>query len=86
MMPAKRRRGSGKSCAPFTCPESFAGTRYQQLDDSSLFSGPMLIKSLSFYSANSTAALRAGTYDTHLSTNNKFSGSVKLPPAEPKAY
>ncbi len=55
------------NCFPFTC--NATGTRYQQVYDSSLFSGAMTIESLTFYSANTTT-LSSGSFEIHLSTTS----------------
>ncbi len=58
---------SGSNCFPFTCDNS--GTRYQQVYDSSLFSGSMSIESLTFYSDANTI-LNSGSFEIHLSTTS----------------
>ncbi len=59
---------SGGNCFPFTCDRDI-GTRYQQVYDSNLFSGPMAIDSLTFYSADAST-LNSGSFAIHLSTTS----------------
>jgi hypothetical protein len=40
---------STANCAPFGCPGSFGGTRYQQVYAGSAFSGPMWINAIRFF-------------------------------------
>ena len=56
-----------------TFPFTFgAGTRYQQVYDANLFSGPMLIENLTFYNSTSidAATLSEGAFEIHLSATD----------------
>lgn len=60
---------SGGNCFPFGCS---GGTRYQQVYNAALFSGPMAINELSFFNTQSgSGIIDTATYEIHFSTTSQ---------------
>ena len=64
---------AGGNCFPFGCTDTDGtpGTRYQQVYNSTQFSGPLLIDTISFFDAGHNGDLNSGTYTLSLSTTSK---------------
>ena len=69
--------GDGTNCFPFTCSNdpAFPSTRYQQVYNSSLFSGQAFINQVAFF-ASEPVSIDAANYDIRLSTTSKAVNSL----------
>lgn len=81
--------GSSGNCIPFGCSTGLGITRYQQIFNSSLFSGPLLINTLRFFNpfggtyssgtftiSLSTTSVAVANLSTNLSSNVGFNSQV----------
>jgi len=64
---------AGGNCFPFGCTDTDGtpGTRYQQVYNSTQFSGPLLIDTISFFDSGLNGNLNSGTYTLSLSTTSR---------------
>lgn len=62
---------TSNNCIPFSCPNTFGITQYQQLYSATAFSGPVTITGLTFFNTvinNGNTTLAGGTFTLSLST------------------
>ena len=64
---------AGGNCFPFGCTDTDGtpGTRYQQVYNSTQFSGPLLIDTISFFDSGLNGNLNSGTYTLSLSKTSR---------------